>query len=36
VSSPHLRRETDPVPETSYFLVSGIPDDGRSPKTQQF
>jgi hypothetical protein len=25
---------TDPVSETLCFLVSGIPDDGQSPKTQ--
>jgi hypothetical protein len=31
---PHLRTETDPVSETSYFLVSRIPDDGKGPKTQ--
>jgi hypothetical protein len=29
----HLRTETDPVSETSPFLVSRIPDDGKSPKT---
>jgi hypothetical protein len=28
-----LRMETDPVSEM-YFLVSTIPDDGQSPKTQ--
>jgi hypothetical protein len=26
--------ETDPVSETSCFLVSRIPDDGKSPRTQ--
>jgi hypothetical protein len=31
-----LRTETDPVPKTSSFLFSRIPDDGKSPKTQQF
>jgi hypothetical protein len=31
---PHLRMETDPVSETSCFLVSRILDDGKSPKTQ--
>jgi hypothetical protein len=32
-----LRRETYPVSETLFFfLVSRIPDDGQSPKTQQF
>jgi hypothetical protein len=36
VSSPHLRTETDPLSETLCFLVSRIPDDGQSPKTQQF
>jgi hypothetical protein len=30
---PHLRKETDPVSETSCFLVPRIPDDGKSPKT---
>jgi hypothetical protein len=30
--SPHLRTETDPVSETSCFLVSRIPDNGKSPK----
>jgi hypothetical protein len=30
----HLRTETDPVSETFCFLVSRIPDDGQSPKTQ--
>jgi hypothetical protein len=34
VSPSHLRTETDPVSETLYFLVSRIPDDGQSPKTQ--
>jgi hypothetical protein len=29
---PHLRTETDPVSETSCFLVSRIPDEGQSPK----
>jgi hypothetical protein len=33
VSLPHLRKETDSVPETCSF---GIPDDGQSPKTQQY
>jgi hypothetical protein len=33
-SKDHLRMETDPVSETSCFLVSRIPDDGKSPKTQ--
>jgi hypothetical protein len=35
VSSPpfHLRTETDPVSETSCFLVSRIPDDGKVEKT---
>jgi hypothetical protein len=28
--------ETDPVPETSCFLVSRVSDDGKSPKTMQF
>jgi hypothetical protein len=31
---PHLRTETDPVSETLRSLVSRIPDDGRSQKTQ--
>jgi hypothetical protein len=31
---PHLRTETDPVSETSCFLFSRIPDDGKSPETQ--
>jgi hypothetical protein len=30
----HLMMETDPVSETVCFLVSRIPDYGRSPKTQ--
>jgi hypothetical protein len=30
----HLRTERDPVSETSFFLLSGILDDGKSPKTQ--
>jgi hypothetical protein len=30
----HLRTETDPVSESSCFLFSRIPDDGKSPKTQ--
>jgi hypothetical protein len=30
----HTRTETDPVSETSCFLFSRIPDDGKSPKTQ--
>jgi hypothetical protein len=34
VFSSHLRTETDPVFETLCFLVSRIPDDGKSPKTQ--
>jgi hypothetical protein len=29
-----LRTETDPVSEKLCFLVSGIPDDGQSPKIQ--
>jgi hypothetical protein len=29
---PHLRTKTDPVSETSCSLVSGIPDNGQSPK----
>jgi hypothetical protein len=29
---PHLRTETHPVSETLCFLVSRIPDDGKSPK----
>jgi hypothetical protein len=28
----HLRTETDPVSETTCFLVSRIPDDGKVPK----
>jgi hypothetical protein len=36
VFAPHLRTETDPFSETSCFLVSRIPDDGQSPKTQEF
>jgi hypothetical protein len=32
--SPHLRTETDPVSETSCFLVRRTPDDEQSPKTQ--
>jgi hypothetical protein len=31
---PHLRNETDPISEALCFLVSRIPDDGQSPKTQ--
>jgi hypothetical protein len=31
---PHLRTEKFPVSETWCFLVSIIPDDGKSPKTQ--
>jgi hypothetical protein len=34
VFPPHLRTETDPVSETLCFLVSRIPNDGQSPKTQ--
>jgi hypothetical protein len=30
----HLKTETDPFTETSYFLVSRIPNDGKSPKNQ--
>jgi hypothetical protein len=30
----HDASETDPVSETSCFLVSRIPDDGRSTKIQ--
>jgi hypothetical protein len=32
VFPPHLRKET--VSETSCFLFSRIPDDGKNPKTQ--
>jgi hypothetical protein len=32
VLPPHLRTKTDPVPETSCFLVSRIPDDGKVQK----
>jgi hypothetical protein len=32
VFPPHLRTETDPVSETSCFLFSRIPDDGKFPK----
>jgi hypothetical protein len=28
--------ETDPVSEMSCFLVFRIPDNGKSPKTQEF
>jgi hypothetical protein len=31
-----MKGEIDPVSETSCFLFSKIPDDGESPKTQQF
>jgi hypothetical protein len=31
---PHLGKKTDPVSETLCLLVSRIPDDGQSPKTQ--
>jgi hypothetical protein len=31
MSPPYLRTETDPVSETSCFLVPRIPDDGKSP-----
>jgi hypothetical protein len=31
---PHLRAETDPISETSRFLVCRIPDDGKSQRTQ--
>jgi hypothetical protein len=31
VSLPHMRTETDPVAEPLCFIVSRIPDDGRSP-----
>jgi hypothetical protein len=31
---PHLRTNTDPVSEMLCSLVSRIPDDGRTPKTQ--
>jgi hypothetical protein len=30
----HLRKETDPVPKTSCFIVPSIPDDAKSPRTQ--
>jgi hypothetical protein len=33
VFPPHLRTETDPVPETSCFLFSWIPDDRKRLKT---
>jgi hypothetical protein len=33
---PHRRMETDSVPEMLSFLVFRIPNDGQSPKTQQF
>jgi hypothetical protein len=33
---PGLRTETYPVSETLCSLVFRIPDDGQSPKTQQF
>jgi hypothetical protein len=33
---PHLSTETDPVSETLSSLVSRIPDDRQSPKTQRF
>jgi hypothetical protein len=33
---PHLRTETDPLSETSCFLFSRIPDDGRRRKVQEF
>jgi hypothetical protein len=36
ISFPHLRTATDPVSETSCFLVYVILDDGQSPETQQF
>jgi hypothetical protein len=32
--SPHLKMETDPVSDTSIFLVFKIPGDGQSPETQ--
>jgi hypothetical protein len=31
--TPDLRTETDPISETSCFLFSRIPDNGKSPKT---
>jgi hypothetical protein len=34
VFPPHLRMETDSFSETSCFLVSRIPDDGKGPKPQ--
>jgi hypothetical protein len=33
---PHLRTDTDPVSEKLWFVDSRIPDDGRSPKPQEF
>jgi hypothetical protein len=32
--APHLRKETDPVSETLYFLEFIIPDDGKCPEIQ--